>query len=168
MRGAIIDRRNAGTHVELVVDGVAASAATLLVMGVDVADTRMQAVSEMMIHRASTGMYGNALEFQRTAEWLAKTDTAAADLYAARLGMTPDAALELMSAETWYSAQEAVAAGLAGGIVALQANAPDSAGEDDDHPMAGATDQAGGDEPDPGMTVGRQRRNRLAALARLG
>lgn len=103
-------RRNKAT-VNVTVDGLAASAASLIAMAGDT--VTMARGSELMIHDASAVAWGNAELMSETAALLDKLSDSYADCYAARAGGTSKAWREVMKAETWYTAAEAVAAGLA-------------------------------------------------------
>ena len=98
-------------RVTVIVDGIAASAASIVAMGGD--EVVMAEGSQMMIHRASGGAWGNAAFLRDTAAILDKIDGNLAGIYARRAGGTRESWLELMTAETWYDAAEAVEAGLA-------------------------------------------------------
>jgi ATP-dependent protease ClpP protease subunit len=93
------------------VDGVAASAASLL--AVTAAETVMAPGSMMMIHEAWTIGLGNKGDFLATAALLEKIDASIVETYQAKAGGEPEAWAAAMAAETWYTAAEAVAAGLA-------------------------------------------------------
>lgn len=98
------------------VDGVAASAASLL--AVTAHKTVMGAGSMLMIHNAWTIAMGNAGDFTSTAALLEKIDGTLADDYAAKSGKAADTWRPLMDAETWFTAAEAVAIGLADEVAA--------------------------------------------------
>lgn len=98
-------------RVTVIVDGLAASAASIVAMGGD--EVVMAEGSQMMIHQASGGVYGNSDFMRDTASLLDKIDSNMAGIYARKAGGTRDSWLALMNAETWYNADEAVAAGLA-------------------------------------------------------
>jgi ATP-dependent Clp protease, protease subunit len=93
------------------IDGLAASAATFIAMAAD--EIVMAPGALFMIHKAWTMTYGNADELMTEAALLEKIDGTLADTYAARTGKKADEVLDLMAAETWFSAQEAVDAGFA-------------------------------------------------------
>lgn len=97
--------------VTVVVDGLAASAASIIAMAGDT--VVMSLGAQMMIHDASGLCWGNAAEMRTTAEWLDKLSQSGAEIYAARAGGTADDWRQAMLAESWYTAQEAVDAGLA-------------------------------------------------------
>ena len=98
-------------RVTIIVDGLAASAASIIAMAGD--EVVMAEGSQMMIHRASGGAWGNAAFLRDTAAILDKIDGNLAGIYARRAGGTRESWLDLMTAETWYDAAEAVEAGLA-------------------------------------------------------
>jgi ATP-dependent protease ClpP protease subunit len=93
------------------VDGIAASAASFIVQGAD--RVVMKLGSRMMIHDAVGMMYGNAADMEEFAGILRGFSEDIASVYAARSGGTTDEWRERMRAETWFSAEEAVAVGLA-------------------------------------------------------
>jgi ATP-dependent protease ClpP protease subunit len=96
------------------VDGLAASAASFIAMAGD--EVIMGRNARMMIHDASTMIYGNAQDLRETAEWLDEESDNIADIYAQRAGGKATDWRGTMRAEKWYSANEAVAAGLADAI----------------------------------------------------
>ena len=98
-------------RVEVTVDGIAASAASLIAMAGD--HIVMNRSSQMMIHDTSGMAWGNAATMRETADLLDKLSDSYADAYAKRAGGTRSAWRDVMRAETWYTAEEAVLAGLA-------------------------------------------------------
>lgn len=93
------------------IDGLAASAATFIAMAAD--EVVMGKGALFMIHKAWTGMYGNADDMRAEADLLDKIDGTLADTYAARTGKSADEVAAWMAAETWFTADEAVSAGFA-------------------------------------------------------
>jgi ATP-dependent protease ClpP protease subunit len=93
------------------IDGLAASAASFLVQSAD--KVIMERQSQMMIHDAQSICVGNAADMMAEAELLDSISDAIADVYSEATGTTRVAWRERMRAETWYSADEAVEAGLA-------------------------------------------------------
>ena len=67
----------------------------------------------MMIHKAWTIAGGNSDDFLGTADLLDKVDGSIAEAYAAKAGGDAARFAPMMTAETWFTAAEAVAAGLA-------------------------------------------------------
>jgi ATP-dependent protease ClpP protease subunit/uncharacterized protein (DUF305 family) len=98
-------------RVTTVVDGIAASAASFIAMAGD--EIVMGRNSEMMIHDARLWAGGDAGELHKAAVYLDKVSDNIASIYAERAGGTAEEWREIMRAETWFSAEEAVAAGLA-------------------------------------------------------
>lgn len=98
-------------RINITVDGIAASAASLICMAAD--HLTMAGSAQMMIHDASGVCWGNARDMADTAALLDKLSDSYADGYARRAGGTRAQWRERMQAETWYTAEEAVLAGLA-------------------------------------------------------
>lgn len=97
--------------VDVVVDGLAASAASYIAMAGDT--VTMQPNSQMMIHDAAGLCMGNAADMADMGDLLDKMSANIAGIYATKTGQPADQWRDAMKAETWYSADEAVAAGLA-------------------------------------------------------
>lgn len=97
------------------IDGLAASAATFLVMGAD--EIRMTGGGFFMIHKGWTFTAGNADDMRKEAALLDKVDGSIAADYAARTGKDKDELIDLMAAETWYTAAEAQEAGFIDEVV---------------------------------------------------
>ena len=102
--------------VTVKVTGNAHSAASLMIMSAD--HIEMSAGSLMLIHDPSTFAGGNPAALTAAAAELDVMAGAYAGVYAARAGITPDAAREIMRAETMLTAQAAVDAGFADAVTA--------------------------------------------------
>lgn len=102
--------------VTVKVDGLAASIASVIAMAGD--KVVMGSHSEMMIHEASTFAMGNAADIREVADMLDRVSDNISQVYAERAGGKPQDWRALMLAETWLSAEEAVAAGLADEVAA--------------------------------------------------
>ncbi|MBB1511981.1 ATP-dependent Clp protease proteolytic subunit [Tessaracoccus sp. MC1627] len=98
-------------RVQVTVDGIAASAASLICMAGD--HITMNRSAQMMIHDTSGMAWGNAQTMRETADLLDKLSDSYADAYAKRAGGTRAQWRDVMRAETWYTAEEAVLAGVA-------------------------------------------------------
>lgn len=107
-------REYKGGQIIAHVDGVAASAASVL--AITASQTVMAPGSLMMIHNAWTIAAGDRHDFLDTATILEKVDGMLAQGYAAKSGGKAEAFAALMDAETWFTPEEAVAAGLANAI----------------------------------------------------
>ena len=103
--------KNSGKPVNVAVDGLAASAASLIAMAGD--SVTMGEGSMMMIHRAMAACAGFADDMRQMADTLDTVSASAADLNVSKTGMSKKAVLEMMTAETWMSAKEAVKNGFA-------------------------------------------------------
>ena len=115
-----------GGEVTVIVESLAASAASFIAVG-GADRVLMRASSELMIHRAWTWVEGNADEVAKTLKDLERQDTKLANIYAAKAGGTVEDWLAAMSDETWYTADEAVAAGLADEVIAEKTTVPEPA-----------------------------------------
>lgn len=93
------------------IDGFAASIASIVALAGERVVIAPNAV--MMIHNPWSWAIGDATEMRRTADLLDKLQTTLVNVYAEHTGQERDAIVEAMNAETWYTADEAVAFGLA-------------------------------------------------------
>ena len=102
-------------EVTVIVEGLAASAASVIAVGG--ADRLiMRPGAELMIHDAWTFADGNAADLEKLASDLERTSQAMAEIYAEKAGTSPEVMRQMMRDETWFSAQEAVDAGLADAV----------------------------------------------------
>lgn len=93
------------------VDGVAASAASIVIMGAD--SIEMSPGAFIMIHKAWSIGIGNADDMLHLAGLLEKVDNTLAATYVARTGLEPERIASMMTEETWIEAAEAVELGFA-------------------------------------------------------
>lgn len=91
------------------VEGMAASAATRLALSAS--QVTITAGSLWMIHNSWTMAWGNKAELRTTADLLEKVDAGIAADYMRKTGATLQQVTEWMDAETWFTAEEAAAAG---------------------------------------------------------
>ena len=121
-------------NIKVRVDALAASAASIVAMAGDVVE--MMVGSQLMIHDALGMEQGNAKQMREMGAFLDKQSDNIASIYAARVGDSSPEALKqwrnLMLAETWMFATEAVECGLADQVYmkpvpgqALEAEMPD-------------------------------------------
>jgi ATP-dependent Clp protease protease subunit len=103
------------------IDGLAASAATFIAMAGD--EIIMSKGALFMIHNAWTGLWGNAEDLRKEADLLDKIDATLVDTYAERSGKDKEAVAEWMTAETWFTAAEAVEHGFADRVAETEAKA---------------------------------------------
>ncbi len=98
-------------NIEIHVDGLAASAASVIAMGGD--QVIMHRGATLMIHDASVIAWGPAATLRKATESVDKLSNTIAGIYAAKAGGDAADWRALMVDESWYTAQEAVDAGLA-------------------------------------------------------
>jgi ATP-dependent protease ClpP protease subunit len=157
--------RETGAKVIAHVDGYAASAATVIATAAD--EVEISAGAFYMIHNAWTWAMGNANDLTATAGLLSKIDGSLAAQYAKKSGMAVDDVRSAMDAETWYTAEEAVAAGLVDRVAAgtkAQASWNMSA-----YAKAPKIAPPESENPDPAATTEHRARQqqRISMLARL-
>jgi ATP-dependent Clp protease protease subunit len=97
--------------VSVMVDGVAASAASIIAMCGD--SVTMGTGAMMMVHNPSVMMIGCACDLREAADFLDKVGASMGEIYTAKSGKTAEEVKAIMDAETWMSAQEAVDLGFA-------------------------------------------------------
>jgi ATP-dependent protease ClpP protease subunit len=113
---------NHPVHVNTIVDGWAASAASIIMQA---GDNRSCAENGMvMIHDAWAFSMGNKTDMRKMADILDKLDGTLAATYAARSGVKTQAEFAtMMTAETWMTCQEAMDCGLCDSMMAAKAPA---------------------------------------------
>ncbi len=100
-----------GKPVNVIVDGLAASAASIICMAGKT--ITMNSGSMMMIHPAQGLGMGNADDMRKMAETLDAVTASIADIYVKSTGLPKDQVLDMMNKETWMSADEAKQNGFA-------------------------------------------------------
>ena len=103
--------KNSSKPVNVIVDGMAASAASIVAMAGDT--ITMATGSVMMIHEAMSMAFGNAGDMTKMADTLATVTSGIADIYVAKTGLPKEDILQMQNVETWLTADEAVAKGFA-------------------------------------------------------
>jgi ATP-dependent Clp protease, protease subunit len=96
-------------HVVVDIDGIAASAASVIAMAGD--EIRMSETALMMIHNPWTITIGEAADLREKAEQLDKLRDALANAYIKRTKRPRKEILEMLDAETWMTAEEALELG---------------------------------------------------------
>jgi len=94
--------------VTVKIEGMAASAASVIAMGADPGKLFMSPTALMMIHNASTRSEGDYRVMQHSAEILQTVNKACASAYKARTGLDDKTIKDIMDHESWYDAQEAL------------------------------------------------------------
>jgi len=97
--------RSYNGRVRVVIDGIAASAASVIAMAGD--EVVMSPTAYMMIHRSSTWAAGNAADMAHEAEVLMEIDRGIVAAYVRKTGRSEDELLDMMTRETWMNAARA-------------------------------------------------------------
>ncbi len=106
---ALLKSRGGTTNV--VVEGIAASAASLIAMCGE--KVTMALGSIMMIHDPSGFAWGTSAEVSKAVDALEALGTSYARVYAAKSGKTPEECRDIMKREVWLTPDQAVAEGFA-------------------------------------------------------
>ena len=111
-----------GRTVETIIDGLAASAASIIAMAGSV--VRMSDNALMMVHNPWSVAVGNAAEMRRTADTLDTVRDSLVATYQWHSTLEPDAIKALLDGETWMDATQALENGFATEVLSgLQAAA---------------------------------------------
>lgn len=102
-------------NVTVKIDGIAASAASVIAMAGD--SVLMSPVSMMMIHNPATIAFGDHMEMAKAIEMLDGVKDSIINAYAIKTGMSRAKLSRLMDAETWMDATKAVELGFADDII---------------------------------------------------
>ena len=102
--------RSHQAKVTVYIDGLAASIASVIAMAGDTVVMPRNAM--MMIHNPWTIGWGNANDFRRIADDLDKIRESIIAAYQEKSGIDRDKLIELLDAETWLTAEEALEYGL--------------------------------------------------------
>ncbi|MGT2712648.1 head maturation protease, ClpP-related [Streptococcus oriscaviae] len=101
--------------VHVVIDGLAASAASVIAMaGTTVS---MSPVAMMMIHNPWTVAQGEAKDMQKVIEMLGEIKESIINAYELRTGLSRTKLSHLMDSESWFNAKKAVELGFADKII---------------------------------------------------
>jgi ATP-dependent Clp protease protease subunit len=106
--------RKHGARIEVDIDGMALSIASVIAMAGD--EIRMAENALFMIHDPWTMTWGNAGELREQADLLDKIKGTLVDTYVARSGRSAAEVSDWMAAETWMTAQEAQERGFVNSI----------------------------------------------------
>lgn len=157
----------AGTKAQVIahVDGYALSAASFLLMSCD--EIEMGAGSMLMIHDPWTICCGDGDDMRSTADVLDKIGQSIAADYVARTGLSVDEIAALMEAETWFSADEAVAKGFADRVAQTAKAKQDTVGDWDLTAYANAPRRPERTDPDTAFAALDAARTRASARLRL-
>lgn len=112
--------RNYKGKVTAEITGMAASAASVAVMGAD--KVVMSPTAQMMVHKALFNwVAGNSDDLDKASNALKSSDKAIVNAYVAKTGLSEDEIMNLMRNETFMSAQDAVEKGFADEVMSFEA-----------------------------------------------
>lgn len=101
--------------VTIKIDGIAASAASVIAMAGD--EVLMSQTALMMIHNPATMAFGNTDEMQKAIEMLNEVKESIINAYEKKTGLQRSHISRLMDAETWMNAKKAIELGFADGTI---------------------------------------------------
>ncbi|MEH2950378.1 head maturation protease, ClpP-related [Sporofaciens sp. JLR.KK001] len=101
--------------VTVKIDGIAASAASVIAMAGDT--VLVSPVSMLMIHNPATIAWGDHAEMQKAIDMLAEVKESIINAYVLKTGLSRSKLSHLMDAETWMDANKAVELGFADEIM---------------------------------------------------
>lgn len=131
---AMLERRKAGDRVDVQVDGIAASAASLVMTAGD--KVTISPLGSVMLHEVWACMCGNAADFETAAVHMNRENDQIAGVYAARMNASVDDVRAMLAEETWLTSIEALEKGLVDEVLAVDP----AAGEDGKRKMQSRAD----------------------------
>lgn len=107
--------KSASANVTVNIQGLAASAASVIAMAGDT--VKISPTAQIMIHQAASNGGGNKDDLSHEIDVLDGIDKSIANAYELKTGMSQGDLLNMMAQETWIGAQEAVDKGFADEIM---------------------------------------------------
>ena len=126
--------------VTVKIDGIAASAASVIAMAGDT--VLVSPVSMLMIHNPATIAWGDHAEMQKAIDMLSEVKESIINAYVLKTGLSRPKLSHLMDAETWMDANKAVELGFADEIMTRAKAEPEKEPEEGE----GDTDGEGEEE----------------------
>lgn len=108
--------------VNVIIDGWAVSMASVIAMAGDTVE--MSSMGMIMIHKPLNGCYGNADDMQKNIELLDKVEGALSTAYINKTGLSSEEIANMLTAETWMTASEALEHGFIDSISLEVGTAP--------------------------------------------
>ena len=125
--------------VTVKIDGIAASAASVIAMAGDT--VLVSPVSMLMIHNPATIAWGDHAEMQKAIDMLSEVKESIINAYVLKTGLSRPKLSHLMDAETWMDANKAVELGFADEIMARAKAEPEKEPEEDTEGGASEEDE---------------------------
>ena len=111
--------KNYEGHVTVEVTGMAASAASVAIMGADT--VKMSPTAQIMIHKTLlTRASGNSDDLEKAVNALKSSDQSIINAYVSKTGLSEEEIFEMMKNETFMSAQVAVEKGFADELMTFE------------------------------------------------
>ncbi|MDU5511622.1 head maturation protease, ClpP-related [Enterococcus gilvus] len=110
--------KQSNKQLTVFIDGIAASAASIIAMAGD--KIKMPKNTQIMIHNAATGLFGNAKDFAIVKEQLESTNESLKTTYRDRFNGTEDQLKQFMADETFFSAEQALKYGLVDEVLSYE------------------------------------------------
>ena len=117
-------------RVTVKIDGIAASAASVIAMAGDT--VLVSPVSMLMIHNPATMAWGDHAEMQKAMDMLSEVKESIINAYVLKTGLSRPKLSHLMDAETWMDANKAVELGFADEIMTRAKTEPEEGEGDTD------------------------------------
>ena len=117
--------------VTVKIDGIAASAASVVAMAGD--ETLIAPTGMLMIHNPSTVAFGNKEAMQKAIELLDEVKESIINAYEEKSGLSRSKIARMMDEETWLNAKKAQSLGLVDGIL-FAGSAPQPKPDEDENP----------------------------------
>jgi ATP-dependent Clp protease, protease subunit len=114
-------------HVTVKIDGVAASAASVIAMAGG--EVQMSPVSMMMIHNPMTIAFGDTAEMKKAIQMLSEVKESIINAYELKTGLSRTKLSHMMDDESWFNSKKAVELGFADAIMFQEESNQDSSDE---------------------------------------
>ena len=126
-------------RVTVKIDGIAASAASVIAMAGDT--VLVSPVSMLMIHNPATIAWGDHAEMQKAMDMLDQVKESIINAYVLKTGLSRPKLSHLMDAETWMDANKAVELGFADEIMTRAKAEPEKEPEEGEEDTGGEEDE---------------------------
>lgn len=130
--------------VTVKIDGIAASAASVIAMAGDT--VCVSPVAMMMIHNPATIAMGEAKDMQKAIAMLNEVKESILNAYQSKTGLTRAKLSRMMDEVTWFNAKKAVELGFADSMLFDSGEEKKKPPEEEDNPKE--DEESSGDEPD--------------------
>lgn len=124
--------RNYKGHVTVKIDGLAASAASVIAVAGDT--VLVSPVAMMMIHNPATLAMGNTKDMEAAIAMLNEVKESILNAYVDKTGLSRNKLSKMMDDETWFNAKKAVELGFADKVLFAAEEKPKKKPEEDEDP----------------------------------